>query len=193
MKHEIKFGDKYGRWNVIVEGWKDRKDGTRRRSVWCVCECGNVSNVAKHDLTSGRSVSCGCYQKEQAGAASRTHALSKAPEYKVWQGMKGRCHNPSHADYCNYGARGISVCDEWRDSFEQFIKDMGNRPSEKHTIERIDNDKGYCKDNCCWLLRENQQRNRRKAHRKHGTSPLYEVKRKVYLKRKQKELEEQNK
>lgn len=182
----IEFGSKFGRWNVITETKKE-SGGRLRPSVWCVCECGTLKNVYRSHLLSGLSVSCGCYQKEKASEASRKHLLSKSPEYKVWQGMKGRCHNPTHADYYNYGARGISVSQEWRDSFDRFLEDMGKRPSDKHTIERLDNDKGYCKENCCWLLRVDQAKNKRKERRSAGTSPNYEIKRQAYLRRKERE------
>lgn len=74
---------------------------------------------------------------------------------------------------------------EWRDSFEKFLEDMGERPSDKYTIERLDNDKWYCKENCCWLLKELQRGNQRKERRPAGTSPNYEIKRQAYLRRKE--------
>lgn len=88
--------------------------------------------------------------------------------------MKGRCHNLSHADYYNYGARGITVCQEWQDSFEVFLNDMGNRPTESSTIERIDGTKGYSKDNCVWLEKVEQSKNRRSPCKK-GDSVNYQV------------------
>lgn len=103
-------------------------------------------------------MSCGCHHKKITSETAKTHGLSKTPEYKVWQGMKGRCHNPNHADYPMWGGRGVEVSKEWF-SFESFISDMGNRPTPEHTLERIDNSKWYCKENCKWATRKEQRAN----------------------------------
>lgn len=79
-----------------------------------------------------------------------THNASKTNEYRLWLAMKQRCYNPKSHNYKNWGGRGITVCDEWKNSFENFIKDVGLRPSSKHSLDRIDNSKGYTKENCKW-------------------------------------------
>ena len=89
------------------------------------------------------------------------HGLTGTKIYYLWAGMKARCHVPGHKTYANYGGRGIYVCDEWRKSLLKFIEDMGERPSDKHTLDRIDNDGPYCKENCRWVLDDVQRRNRR--------------------------------
>ena len=92
--------------------------------------------------------------------AKTTHGMSRTPEYKAWQQMKIRCFNPNRKDYSHYGSRGIAVCDRWKNSFENFLADMGLKPTPKHSIDRIDNDGDYQKDNCKWSTRVEQQNNR---------------------------------
>lgn len=88
------------------------------------------------------------------------HGLHKLPEYAVWQAMKQRCYNPKNAQYIYYGLRGIKVCERWRNSFTEFISDMGFRPNDSLELDRIDNDGNYCKDNCRWASRKQQMTNR---------------------------------
>ena len=174
------FGTKFGRWSVIAGCLVNRKDsdsptGLRREyASWCICECGTLDVVKNHELRSTKSNSCGCLQRERLGDSARKHGLSGTPEYGVWQGMIGRCHNPNHVDYCSYGEKGVEVCDRWKASFESFIEDMGRRPTDAHTIERIDVYSGYSPDNCIWLERDKQAANKRKERREHGSHPQYE-------------------
>lgn len=92
---------------------------------------------------------------------TRKHGLSQTPEYRAWQTMLQRCHNPEHRAYPRYGGRGITVCDRWRDSLEAFVADMGPRPSPQHELDRRDNDAGYSPENCRWVTRTVNSRNRR--------------------------------
>lgn len=178
LDHTFPVGSRCGRWNVIapchIQRSGGKSSGRYEYAHWCVCECGTLSVVKNSDLKTGRSGSCGCLQKERTSECSMTHGMSKTPEYKVWQGMIGRCHNPEHSDYCSYGEKGVTVCQEWRNSFEAFIEDMGKRPSDNHTIERVDVYAGYSPENCIWLEREKQAANKRKERRKHGSHPRYE-------------------
>jgi len=89
-----------------------------------------------------------------------THGMHKTPEYRSWGNMKNRCFNPNEKRYSDYGGRGITVCDRWKNSFENFLADMGLKPTPKHSLDRIDNDGDYQKDNCKWSTHVEQQNNR---------------------------------
>ncbi len=134
----------------------------------CSCSCGNIKVVRGSALRSGHTKSCGCYRSERqaenariVGHANKKHGKVKTPEYQVWHGLKQRCDGTSGSkSNKRYHDRGIHVCSRWRNSFENFLADMGLRPSPKHQIDRIDYNKGYFPKNCRWVLPKEQQRNR---------------------------------
>lgn len=147
-------GKSFGRWFVLKE------DGRRHRAVMylCRCSCGTERRISGTSLRRGITSSCGCIKKEKM----TRHGKSKSIAYKIWNGMMMRCSNPNNAKHKYYGKRGISVCKEWHD-FVNFYKDMGDRPSPKHQIDRIDNNKGYSKSNCRWVTSKQNNDNRRNS------------------------------
>ena len=133
-----------------------------KSSTWiCRCDCGRISKVELSSLRSGNTQSCGCLRLERIAKSNSTHGKSKTSEYYAWDNMIQRCVNPNNPEYKNYGGRGISVCEEWRNSFELFLQDMGLKPKEKFSLDRIDNDKGYYKENCRWTNSFTQAINQR--------------------------------
>ncbi len=128
------------------------------KAIWrCICDCGNENIIVGSDLRRGHTISCGHAKNLKHGMA-RTKNLH--PLYKLWVGMKQRCTNPKATAYKDYGGRGIAVCERWRNSFENFLADMEERP-EGTSLNRIDNDGGYSPDNCKWATKVEQGKNQR--------------------------------
>lgn len=150
-------GQRFGRLTV-AEFVEVRKSKKRWK---CQCDCGGVTIATTTHLRSGNTKSCGCLAKEAAAQRFRKHGGRRTSEYCIWSHMTGRCHNPANAAYKNYGGRGVFVCDKWRRDFTAFLADVGPRPSLHHSIDRIDNSKGYEPGNVRWATRQTQNRNTR--------------------------------
>jgi len=156
-------GKIYGRWTALSFSGR-----VGIKIHWlCRCECGVERSVWIANLVSGKSRSCGCLNAESKATANavrfRTHGMSKTSIYRIWRGMIKRCTDSGIRGYPNYGGRGISVCERWNNSFENFYADMGERPSGKHSIDRINNDGNYEPENCRWATTQEQTRNTRRT------------------------------
>lgn len=151
-------GERFTRLTVVS---LDKEVGNGGRRYWvCLCDCGATTKVTTSKLRAGSTKSCGCYAADSLRNIRLRHGMVKSPEFKAWSEMRQRCGNKNNHNYYNYGGRGITVCERWS-SFESFIVDMGYKPSCEHSLERVDNNRGYSPDNCIWADKTTQARNRR--------------------------------
>lgn len=144
----LSLGEEIYSWTVL--------QSLPKRYYLCKCKCGNTSKVRAHDLLNNKSKSC---RSCQLSISKKTHQQVNTPEYTSWSKMLSRCYNDKDKDYDNYGGRGITVCDAWRDSFEAFYITMGPAP-KKYTIDREDYNGNYEPSNCRWADITTQNRNR---------------------------------
>ncbi len=159
---EMMIGRKFERLTVIGSA---PSVGTKRR--WhCRCDCGGETTAFQWSLLAGRSRSCGCLKSEQLNKRQNheLHGMHRTPEYSTWKQMKSKCYNVNHAEYAKFGGKGASVCDDWRQSFAAFLRDMGARPSLGYTLVRIDDEKPFCAANCRWM----KTRSRVPRSQRHG-------------------------
>lgn len=151
-------GQRYGQLQVVAL----HPERIRGGLAWlCRCDCGVEKVISSNNLRRGHTVSCGCTRPHLAHG----HALRNGrptPEYMAWTAMKQRCQNPRHRDYASYGGRGITVCPEWRASFESFFTCIGPRPGRGYSLDRIDNDGNYEPGNVRWATLSEQNRNQRR-------------------------------
>lgn len=135
---------------------------SNRSVMWdCVCECGTLRVISSNSLRSGVSRSCGCYQKQQVSEAASKHGLCSHPLYQVYNGMKKRCYSPTHSHYYNYGGRGITVCDRWLSSFQNFYDDVHFEYRSGLQLDRIDNNCDYTPANVRWVTVQQNSFNKR--------------------------------
>lgn len=153
-------GQRFGRLTVIERSGKQCGHAT-----WlCKCDCGNEVVVASNNLKKD-TFSCGCYQREQSRKSNTTHGIARSKIHFIWIAMKQRCFNPNNKGFCNYGGRGITVCEEWKNDFQAFYDYVSQLPhfgEEGYSLDRINNDGNYEPNNVKWSTKTEQNVNRRK-------------------------------
>lgn len=154
-------GHKYGQWTVVQ--YAGIAPNSRKAAWLCECKCGTRRAITSNNLQ--RALSCGCGRRQKTILRNTTHGRARSPEHRTWCGMLQRCYNQNNTGYEDWGGRGITVCDRWKNSFENFFADMGTKPFPGASIGRLDNDGNYEPKNCRWETHEQQAKNTRRTRR----------------------------
>lgn len=160
-------GKVFDNWTVLYRS--EVRGSDNRKKYICECSCGTIKEVDGRHLTRGSSKSCGCEKSKQVSERFLKHGMIDTPTYRAWAGMKQRCTNPSYYEYHHYGGRGIQVLSGWED-FQKFFEDMGEAPAGM-TLDRIDVNGHYSKENCRWTDKGTQSHGRRKMVYKNSKTP----------------------
>lgn len=162
MKDRV--GERWNNLTIIKFDRADKKKQGGYRHYWlCKCICGNIKSIVYGNLQSNITKSCGCLKSKLISNATTLHGYAKkdkvSSEFKSWSGMIYRCYNPNSESYKYYGGRGITICDRWLNSFQNFIDDMKFKPDKTYTIDRINNNGNYELINCKWATKLEQNNN----------------------------------
>jgi hypothetical protein len=164
---ELKEGDVFNYLTIVKRAESKVQPSGQRKSMYeCKCKCGNIIVSQYYHLKSGHTKSCGCEKGDCGRKETHGHWVGNKPtrEWITWHAMKGRCYNKNRKCYKWYGAKGVIVCDRWLDSFENFYADMGDKPTIKHSIDRINPFGNYEPTNCKWATAKEQANNKRKNY-----------------------------
>jgi hypothetical protein len=154
-------GKRFGRLVVLGLDHVEDKNNRKRKFWTCKCDCGSEKVIRTDALTGGGTTSCGCFARERAAELLTSHGEADTRLYRIWHDMKERCSNSKMKTCSRYKARGIKVCDEWKNSYERFSFWAKNNGYEDHlSIDRIDNNGNYCPENCRWVTNKQNSRNR---------------------------------